>query len=214
MMDTPNLIIVDLGGVLYNIEFERTRTAFRALSGYNGRDIEFGVENQDRLFVMYDRGDVSTEDFRKGLRTLYGFTCSDEDIDKAWCAILNHGPFEFALDFVKRIKTAYVGTSNKKIVLLSNISELHYEYALPLCTHIFQAFDSLYYSFSIRLRKPDPACFMHVCSSHGVSPANAILFDDSLANCLSAGSLGISTVHVTNPLEIYNLLQSGKPLPR
>jgi putative hydrolase of the HAD superfamily len=63
---------------------------------------------------------------------------------------------------------------------------------------VFDAVDHVYLSFVERVRKPDPAAFLHICSTEGVAPSDTLLIDDSRANCESAAALGIRTVHITD----------------
>lgn len=184
-----SLLILDLGGVLFDIEFERTRQALLALPGYNGASIDFGVEQQSDIFVAYDRGDISTAEFRAGLRSLYGFTCDDNTLDRAWCAILDKGLYGDALERVQRCKSTY---SAERTVILSNISELHHLDSAERCKPVFDLVDKTYFSYLIRLRKPDPQAFLYVCAQEGYSPSETTLVDDSRSNCDAARELGIS----------------------
>lgn len=189
-----SLLILDLGGVLYDIEFEKTRQAMLHLPGYNGVPISFGVEQQSQIFVSYDRGDVSTSEFRVALRDLYGFTCSDHELDRAWCAILERGLFADAADRVQRFKTKFLA---KRTVILSNISELHFLDCAQRCKPVFDSVDAVYLSYVMRLRKPDPQAFLHVCAAEGFLPEHAVLVDDSHANCESAAAIGLRCLHWT-----------------
>lgn len=191
-----SLLIIDLGGVLFDIDFERTRTALMQLEGYNGAPVTFGVEQQDGLFVAYDRGDISTEQFRRQLRTLFGFTCDDAEIDRAWCAILEKGLYPFATQEVIRLRNTYASEPGSAAVILSNISELHYLDCRDRCSPVFKLVDEVYLSYVIGKRKPDPEAFLHVCHAQGFTPSQSILVDDSLSNCSSATALGMQAIHV------------------
>lgn len=190
-----SLLILDLGGVLFNIDFENTRRAMIALSGYNGTPITFGVEQQSDVFVAYDRGDITTSDFRRELRSLYGFTCTDAELDRAWCAILDKGLYNDAISRVQRFKDRFNAT---RTVILSNISELHHIDSAERCKRVFDAVDAVYLSYVIRLRKPDPRAFLHVCQTEGYDPSTTSLVDDSTSNCASAHELGIQILHWVN----------------
>jgi putative hydrolase of the HAD superfamily len=194
------LTILDLGGVLFNIDFQRTRHAMMALEGYNGRELMFGVEDQDPVFVAYDRGDISTVEFRARLRELYGFTGTDALIDRAWCAILDDGLFPHAEAAVAHIRHTRVRSSDDRLVIFSNISELHYLDARDRCAPVFDAVDHVYLSYVERVRKPDPAAFLHICTVERVDPTDTLLIDDSRANCASANALGMKTIHVVDPV--------------
>lgn len=184
-----SLLILDLGGVLYDIDFERTRRAMLDLPGYNGAPIEFGVESQSDVFIAYDRGDISTSEFRGALRGLYGFTCSNDELDRAWCAILERGLFADATERVRGFERHY---NVSRTVILSNISELHYLDSAERCKPVFDLVDESYFSYLIRLRKPDPQAFLYVCAQQGYSPSETTLVDDSRSNCDAAQALGIS----------------------
>lgn len=192
------LTILDFGGVLYHIDFERTRTALMALPGYNGKPVEFGVDVQSDVFIDFDKGLRTKEEFRADLRALWGFTCTDAELDAAWCAILI-GLFDHAMHVVRSAR------AHGPLVLLSNISILHFEYCLPECAPLLALFDECFYSFAMHLRKPDPAAFLHVCAAMGYDPSDAILYDDSLANCTAAAALGMRTVRVLTPEDLRPL---------
>lgn len=185
-----SLLILDLGGVLFNIDFERTRDAFRQLPGYNGAPIQFGVEQQSDVFVAYDRGDITTAEFRASLRALYGFTCTDLEIDRAWCAILDKGLFPDATQRVETFKSMFNPT---RTVILSNISELHHLDSVERCEPVFAMVDAVYLSYQMRLRKPDPNAFLYVCEREGYLPTQTALVDDSVANCMAASGVGVTT---------------------
>ncbi len=186
------LAMVDVGNVLYRIDFERTRVALQQLAGYNGREIRFGVDDQDQLFIAADRGDVSVEDFREGLRQQFGFTVTDAELDNAWCAILIE-PYAHAYRVKSDLQQMY---PEARMVLVSNISELHHRRVHEFF-HRGWSTDQIYLSYRMRERKPDANAFLHVCMAEGVAPHHCILFDDSAANCRSAQALGIRVVQVT-----------------
>ncbi len=191
-----SLLIIDLGGVLFDIDFEKTRSALMQLEGYNGKPLTFGIEEQQEIFVEYDQGTITTPEFRAALREIYGFTCSDVDIDRAWCAILERGLFSNATDEVVRLRAAYANEPGSAVVILSNISELHYLDARERCAPVFSLVDRVYLSYAIGKRKPDPGAFRHVICAEGYTPSQTTLVDDSLANCTAAESLGMHVVHI------------------
>jgi putative hydrolase of the HAD superfamily len=188
--DAGRLIVLDFGNVLYSIDFTRTVRAFEALAGYNGVPIRFGVDDQDELFFRIDRGELTTVEFRAALREKFGFTCTDEEIDGAWCAILI-APFPFIEKVISDIRGRFVGA---RVVMLSNISELHLG---QIGARLDVPLDDFYFSCRIGLRKPSPEVFLYVCEREGVAPNDCVLFDDSAANCAAAMQLGMKVSRVT-----------------
>jgi putative hydrolase of the HAD superfamily len=223
--DDGRLVIVDFGNVLYSIDFARTVQAFEALAGYNGEPIRFGVDDQDELFFRIDRGELTKEAFRAELRSRFGFTCSDDEIDRAWCAILI-SPFPFIDKVISDIRGRFVGA---RVVMLSNISELHLEQAMRTTPELFEGvervldggslatryslLDDYYFSCRIGLRKPSAEVFLYVCEREGVRPEDCVLFDDSAANCEAAMKLGMRVVRVTpgDPDLAFRELQGASP---
>lgn len=186
-----DLVICDLGGVLYDIDFQRTIEAMTLLDGYNGQPITFGVNNQDELFVAIDRGDISEEMFVTELRKKFGFLASSSDIIKAWCAILL-GPFPETPSIVDSLVQYH------RTVLLSNISEPHLAVAEPECRDFLSRMSATYFSCRLRQRKPDASAFLAVTSAEGIDPQSTVLLDDSRANILAAVDLGIHCIWIRN----------------
>ncbi len=195
------LVMLDLGNVLFHIEFERTIRALRALPGYNGIPIRFGVDDQDTLFTDFDRGRFTPNDFYNQIRTTYGIVASDEQLCEAWNAIIIE-PYAFATqvpaDIIYRMRVEL--GKQARVVLLSNASLPHIEKAKELMPALKKPdtihLSATYYSYELGLRKPDADIFEHVCSQEGFAPQNTILFDDSAANVAAARGLGIRASRV------------------
>jgi FMN phosphatase YigB (HAD superfamily) len=187
-------VVFDFGGVLFDIDFERTRVAMMALQGYNGKPIDFSVDLQNDLFLRVDRGELVVEDFLEALRKAWGFTCSDDELIDAWNAVLI-GPFEWSIRLIEEIQIY------TKVVLLSNISWLHLWHVRPQCRHLLSLFDRLFLSCATGLRKPDPEAFLNVLNTMDVSAARTMLIDDSIANCRAAAGIGMQVLRVRNPHE-------------
>lgn len=187
-----DLVIFDFGGVLFDIDFERTRIAMSNLAGYNGKPIDFGVDLQNDLFLRVDRGELVVDDFVQALRAMWGFTCSDDDIIDAWNSVLI-GPFPWATKLIEEVQVY------TKVVLLSNISWLHLWHCRPQCRELLSLFDRLFLSCATGIRKPNPQAFVNVVNTMGVSAARTLLFDDSIANCRAAAGIGMQIHRVRNP---------------
>lgn len=196
------LVLLDLGNVLYRIDFARTTTALAALPGYNGMPIVCSVNTLDPLFEQYDCGLISTYEFCESIRRTFGITAHDAVIINAWNALLVE-PFDFALEMPMRIRK-YIsdhghGTS-VRVAVLSNISKSHLQnleshFALLLDPQHYGV-DALYYSCNMGLRKPDPEIFNALMEIENVKAYDVVFFDDSSANIAAARRLGINAVLV------------------
>src|SRR5690606_32468843 len=116
-------IIFDYGNVLFAIDFSKAQRAFSDL-GIKNVDSIYAHAGQNRLFDDFDKGFLSAQEFRAGVRELVDLPeLSDEQIDGAWNALLiGVEPFthELLLQFKERYRT----------FLLSNNNAIHYQWIL------------------------------------------------------------------------------------
>jgi epoxide hydrolase-like predicted phosphatase len=187
-MSVPKAIIFDLGNVLLPIELSLTYEAFASFSSLSSADIASRIiENQ--LWVPYESGQQSDQEFREFLRTKLQLTISDADFDEAFSALL--------LDFHAGVyEWMFTLRSQFHLVLLSNTSSIHADRFTkvslgPKGQNLFSLFHHVYYSFEMGLVKPDSAIYQQVLNEQGFSAEEVLFFDDNVANINSAKSMGI-----------------------
>ena len=100
-----------------NIDYQRTIKAFAELGAKNV-DEKYSQLNQTTLFDEFERGEISANDFRTGIRKVFGADVTDASIDDAWNAMLLDLPAN-RLDLLGRLQ------GNKRLVLLSNTNAIH-----------------------------------------------------------------------------------------
>ena len=114
-------IIFDLGGVLFDINYEET---FIQLGQLLGMDLKPGAwpDEFDRLITKYETGKINTETFIWNLQRMsLNITPHPYNIIQCWNSMLK-GWYEGINDMLKELRKDY------NIYLLSNINELHYQY--------------------------------------------------------------------------------------
>src|SRR5690348_8901791 len=94
-------ILLDLGGVLIDVDYHATARAFKAL-GFADFDALYSKAKQDHLFDGFETGALSPSQFRDRIRQLHGTGIADGQIDDCWNAMLGRIPQE-RLDLVKRL---------------------------------------------------------------------------------------------------------------
>lgn len=185
--------IFDFGGVLYSIDQKKTLTEFSRLSKQpellTGLDI--GIFYHDPLFLDYEKGNLTSAEFRYILKKRFFIECSDYEFDKAWNATLLAETKE-AYNLVSEIK------KSGKVILLSNTNEIHYVHFFRQCERLFTLFDDLFISFKIHKRKPEPDIFLYTLDISGFKPHETLFVDDSQQNLNAAKALGINTFLVEN----------------
>jgi putative hydrolase of the HAD superfamily len=193
--ENTEAIIFDFGGVLYDIDYNRPVRAFEAL-GIQGFAESFSKASQSDVFDQLDRGDISESNFLDFLAAQFGNTTppSETQLRQAWNAILIGLP-KYRIDLVHRLRQRF------QTFLLSNTNSLHAtefelsidrDYGLPWFR---SAFNAIYYSHELRLRKPDVVIFEKVLALNGLNPSTTLFIDDSPQHIEGARQAGIHAYH-------------------
>lgn len=200
-------IIFDLGGVIINLRYQNTIDAFSKLCGFDVSSL-YTQHQQVALFDQYETGQISSADFRDGMRSLLGITCDDATIDRAWNAMLLDIP-------PSRIELLQALARRKRIFLLSNTNEIH----KAECDRIFaetvaianpdltlsSLFERAYYSHEVGDRKPHPQLFQRVIDEQGLIPSETLFIEDTLQHIQGAASVGLQTIHLTGDRTLHDL---------
>lgn len=190
-------IIFDLGGVILNIDYHLTIDAFKAL-GIANFDSLFTQAEQIGLFDQMDKGTISSQEFREGIRELARLPLSDKEIDRAWNAMLLDFPPQ-RLNLLEQVHNHY------KTYLLSNTNAIHLESYNQILKSTFgldnlsQFFHKEYYSHLIHLRKPNAEAFEIILHENDLKPQETIFIDDSAQHVEGAKKLGILAYHLNIP---------------
>lgn len=194
-------IIFDLGGVLLNLDYQLTVSAFKKL----GIEEKFYSQaQQQKLFDEYEKGLISSEDFRKGLIRIVGSEVEQAHLDTAWNAMLLDMPAE-RIRLLERLKDRY------RLFLLSNTNDIHITaysaymkkaFGINDLSHIFE---KEYYSYKVGMRKPDKEIFELVLKENDLSPAETLFIDDSPQHIEGARQAGINAYHLQPPETILHL---------
>lgn len=193
-------IIFDLGGVVINLNFQKTLDAFQKLSK-SQKFIEFTQRQQARLFDDYETGRITDAAFRDGLRQHYDIAGTDEEIDEAWNALLLDIPAE-RIDLLRELGNKY------RLYLLSNTNAIHLQRFNQIVEESFtipdldSLFEKTYYSHLIGQRKPDDVVFEQILAQNNLNRSETLFVDDSIQHIESANAIGIKTLWLAPPLTI------------
>lgn len=196
-------IIFDLGGVLLNLELERTRIAFQRL-GMENFDTLYSQSKQIGLFDLFDCGKISSDEFRSVLKTHLPASTSDKEIDFAWNAMLLDLPKE-RLDLLRKLGKKY------RLFLLSNTNEIHvaafstYLQSAFGITDFSDYFERWYYSCDIGKRKPNAEVFDFVLRENKLIASETLFVDDSLQHVEGAKNRGMVGVFLSSGKTILDL---------
>lgn len=191
----PRNFIFDFGGVLLDIEMQRS---YDALAKLTGKKLTYPDLPQEFFDIVYrfETGESGVENFIWYIQ----HHCPEPkpqglDIMQAWNAMLL-GWDARKFDFLLQLRQRY------KVYLLSNTNALHLEWVHRdlkknhgITDFESRFFDKAYYSFEVGLHKPDPAIYRHVLLDAALDPDETVFIDDSLLNVQAAAGLGIHVYH-------------------
>ena len=196
-------IIFDLGGVILNLREESTVEAFAAISRLSKAEIS------KRFFVFddypkFEMGLLTDSAFRQSVRSNFDIEAEDERLDAALNAMLLDIPLA-RLELLDKLKTSF------RLFLLSNTNNIHlgcFNNKVRELTgegSLERFFIKSYYSHQVKLRKPDPSIFKLVLDEQHCKPEETLFLDDNQSNLDGAATLGISTFHIKNPDQLFEL---------
>ena len=185
------LYIFDLGNVIVDIDFRRVLGVWSNLSGVPLASLNASFSMGD-AFHRHERGEISDEAFAVQLCNEMGIALSFEQFSAGWQAVFV-GLRKETLTIMEQLRTA-----GHRVVVLSNTNRLHSTYWPEQYPEVRAAADAIYLSQEIGMRKPEPGIYQYVLRQEGVTPDQAVFFDDSLDNVEAARALGIEGVLVTD----------------
>lgn len=199
-------IIFDYGNVIINLDIEATYNAFEQIGAIRF-DEKWKEIMDEQVFKKYERGDITSSDFRNILRASFSKSVSDPQIDWAWNQLLKDMPSS-RIELLKKIKSKF------RTFILSNSNEIHYNYySNELKTkhdidHFDLLFEKAYFSYQINLIKPEQEFYRVVLSNHHLNPNETLFIDDLKQNTDAASQLGINTVWLKPEIDICDLFNS------
>lgn len=184
-------ILFDLGGVIITLNKQNALDRFTEI-GFPNIEEYLGEFRQKGIFLEYEEGKISPEDFYKEFRRLSeNDNIASEDIDSGWLAFLAGIP-EYKFELLKELRKKY------KVYLLSNTNPSIMGWALskdfsPEGLPMDAYFDKCYLSFQIGCAKPDREIFDFIVEDSGMNPSETLFLDDGSSNIEIANKLGFGT---------------------
>ena len=198
-------IIFDLGGVLLDIDPQRSILAFREL-GMADLIKPGGWGYDHEVFLKMEQGLLDDRQFRNDVRALLPKPVPDEQIDQAWCAMLISFPPE-KISLLQKLASQY------RLYLFSNTNSIHIrrfhelfmnEFGFPLS----ELFVKDYYSSDIKFRKPDLRSFQFVLNDAGLNSGETLFIDDLDKNTEAAAQTGMHIIRLKPDMDLVKLLKS------
>ncbi|MFD2200963.1 HAD family hydrolase [Shivajiella indica] len=209
-MKTPRNIdffIFDLGNVIINIDYDFSINELKKILPESKHELTQKFF-PSKFHKEYEKGLISSAQFRDEIRELYEEDWTDVQIDHVWNSLLRDVPQE-RIDILKQLKVDF-GTA-----VLSNTNAIHIEKFDQILQEqtteksIYDLCHRIFLSHEMRLAKPDVAIYQAVLEEIAI-PANKVLFFDDLpANLEGAKKVGFQTFHIAHPKGLVDFFEFG-----
>lgn len=171
------LFIFDMGGVVAR-DADVFPDVLATLAITPQEFLVFAGEDLEKLF----NGKVSIDAFWTRFSGRYGREVQEDLFGKFFRPSLDPK----VIDLLSRLK------AHARVVCGTNTFDPHYDYHL---SHGHYAiFDAVFASNKMGLSKPDPVFYRYILEKEAVKPEDAFFVDDTEANVLSAGQMGIHAI--------------------
>lgn len=195
-------IIFDLGNVIIDLDFEATDYDFKNLYGFNYDEVMEEVKKENGVYNKYEKGQISTQTFLNEMSS-FDESISHDEVKNAWLAKLLDIPEE-NYQLLEDLK------GNYRTFCLSNTNKLDIGFVYKLVKNdkgvenLDPYFEKVYLSNEMGMRKPDAEIFEKVLTDNGLNPEETLFIDDTEEHIMTANSLGIQTLHLTQDLNLLN----------
>lgn len=185
-MDNIKNVILDLGGVLFDLSYETTQEEFSKL----GLSNVFSKAAQGFIFDQIEEGKISREDFLAEINKQANQNHSDKTIIDAWNIMLLGLPKE-RLELLSTLGSKY------RLFLFSNTNEIHIEEVYNMIQkehgikNLDKFFEKVYLSNELGIRKPKKEGFLHIAKENNLALKETLFIDDSIQHVEGAKSAGL-----------------------
>lgn len=195
-------VVIDLGGVMIDLDRDRCVHAFEAL-GLSEADSMLGLYRQEEPFLSIETGRISAAEFYDKLRCITGRPTPDADFEGAFDQFLVALPVE-RLAALRKMRA-----DGKRLYMISNTNAIMFDGWIKRAfrqegLRVGDYFDGIVTSFAEGVCKPDAALFETVLNRFGLRAEESVLLDDSEANCEAARQLGMHAVRIIGDKTILN----------
>lgn len=191
-------LLFDLGGVLFEIDFERALGAWGKLSKLSAVELRQRFK-MDLPYERHERGEIKAAEYFSHLRATLELNASDSAIASGWNAI-------FLGEISETVN--YITAVNNQIpcYAFTNTNATHKKYWMQAYPRVVDAFQHIFVSSDMGLRKPEQASFDAIAKATDISLGKVLFFDDTEENVSGARAAGLQAVQVKSHSDVKHAL--------
>jgi len=191
-------LLFDLGGVVIEIDFTRAFHSWNKCSRLSIAEIGRRFK-MDEAFQRHERGEIECREYFIHLRQILELEASDAEIAQGWNAIFVD-EITATIDYIAAIRTEL------PCYAFTNSNPTHQEFWMAAFPTAIDAFEQIFVSSEMGLRKPEQEAFETIAATTGNRLDEILFFDDSEENVIGARVAGMSAVLVNGHADVEQAL--------
>jgi glucose-1-phosphatase len=181
-------VLFDLGNVLASIDF---KAFWRELGFLRAEEMVLYTEGYTLLTKQYENGNISTENYLNGLRSVFNDQFSHQQLEQAFACIMQK-PIDGMIDLVQRV------SSTHRTALVSNTNEIHYKLSVERF-EVLRILQKHYLSYQLHVMKPARGFYDAIILDQGIFPSKMLFIDDLTENVKGARNAGMQILQFKTP---------------
>lgn len=191
-------IFFDLGKTLVDFDYQLALRKIGERSSIGVIEVAERAYSNNQV-TPYEEGRLTTEEFFRKQKEIFGFEGSVEELESIWQDIFTPMPDHVVL---ARQLAEY-----HPLACISNISETHIAF-LEKNYDFFPIFRERFYSCRVGCMKPDRRIYEHALERMKADRFETLFIDDNEANILAASGMGWQTIHLRPDVSLKDALLS------
>ena len=195
------ILLFDIGGVVIDIDFERSFKKWSTHSGVPVESIKSGFSH-GQVYEQHERGGIGSIEFYRHVTDRLEMELSFEQFKEGWNEILV-APFPQTIGLLHKL------ANRIPLYMLSNSNPMHKEHWEKNFADELEPFNQIFVSSDLGYRKPEADAYLHVVEALNTSPEKIVFFDDLADNVEAARAVGMQAVQVRSPADITSFVVSS-----
>ena len=192
-------VLLDLGNVVLGIDFHRVFASWAQDAGVD-KSRFYDKWRIDSAYKAHEVGAISFEEYCDNLASMFTVDLPVTAWRKGWNSLWT-SPFTAVVQLLPAIKEDY------GLCAFTNTNDTHAECWSSLYSAELAAFEHIFVSSHIGVRKPDTAAFERVCNDMACHPSDVLFLDDTQENVVGAQQAGLSAHCVKGEQEVAATLK-------
>lgn len=188
----------DLGGVAIEVDLDRMLDHWRPHSALSLAELRSRL-CIDEPYRQHERGEIDADRYMQHLAEVFEIDADTPTVAAGWNAMLVR-PIDTTLSLIAQAR------QQMPCFAFSNTSAIHRDFWSARFPELDAAFDRLFLSFELGMRKPDCGAFEAVVAAIDKPPASILFFDDTAENIHAARSVGLESILVESPSDVAEAL--------